>query len=81
VAFAAAHPDVTSVILGPRTPEQLEHLLAGADLLLDDDTLDRIDAIAPPGTDLFRADSAWQPPELTTPALRRRPPAERAVAG
>jgi aryl-alcohol dehydrogenase-like predicted oxidoreductase len=80
VAFAAAHPDVTSVILGPRTPEQLEHLLAGADLLLDDDTLDRIDAIAPPGIDLFRADSAWQPPELTTPALRRRTPAERVVA-
>jgi aryl-alcohol dehydrogenase-like predicted oxidoreductase len=29
IAFAIAHPDVTSAIIGPRTMEQLEDLLAG----------------------------------------------------
>jgi hypothetical protein len=31
--------------------EQVDHLLAGADVTLDDEILDRIDEIAPPGTD------------------------------
>ncbi|WP_245702089.1 hypothetical protein [Streptomyces aurantiacus] len=30
VAFATAHPDVTSAIIGPRTMDQLEDLLRGA---------------------------------------------------
>jgi aryl-alcohol dehydrogenase-like predicted oxidoreductase len=80
IAFVAAHPAVTSVILGPRTMEQLDGLLGGADLLLDDETMDRIDEIVPPGTDLYRADSAWRPRSLTDPALRRRPLPERAAA-
>ncbi len=80
VAFVAAHPAITSVILGPRTMDQLTGLLDGADLVLDDATLDRIDAIVPPGTDLYPADSAWRPPSLTDPALRRRPVHERAAA-
>ncbi|MQS13052.1 aldo/keto reductase [Streptomyces kaniharaensis] len=80
VAFPLAHPAVTSVILGPRTMEQLESALKGADLVLDDATLDRIDAIVAPGTDLYRADGVWQPPALTTPALRRRPTADRSAS-
>ena len=44
-----AHPAVTSVITGPRTMEQLDGLLKGAALTLDDKTLDRIDEIVPPG--------------------------------
>ncbi|WAL70692.1 aldo/keto reductase [Kitasatospora sp. YST-16] len=79
VAFPLAHPAVTSVILGPRTVEQLAGLLKGAALTLDDEALDRIDAIVPPGTDLYRADGAWQPPALT-PAALRRPVADRAAA-
>ncbi|MEU2076800.1 aldo/keto reductase [Streptomyces sp. NPDC013489] len=79
LAFAAAHPAVTSVIIGPRTMEQLEGLLKGAPVVLTDEVLDRIDAIVPPGTDLYRADGAWQPPFLTQPALRRRPLEERAA--
>ncbi|MEV7021569.1 aldo/keto reductase [Kitasatospora sp. NPDC093558] len=79
IAFPLAHPAVTSVIIGPRTMEQLESALKGADLVLDDATLDRIDAIVPPGTDLYRADGVWQPPALTTPALRRRPAADRSA--
>ncbi|MEU2429897.1 aldo/keto reductase [Streptomyces sp. NPDC007861] len=80
VAFAAAHPAVTSVIIGPRTLDQLEGLLKGAPLALDDAVLDRIDEIVPPGTDLYQPDGVWQPPSLTDSALRRRPVADRAAA-
>lgn len=80
VAFSAAHPGVTSVIVGPRTTEQLSATLKGAGRTLDDATLDRIDEIVPPGTDLYRADGVWLPPSLVEPARRRRPVAER-VAG
>ncbi|MFJ3906572.1 aldo/keto reductase [Streptomyces sp. NPDC090025] len=80
IAFAATHPAVTSVILGPRTMDQLDGLLKGASLVLTDEVLDRIDTIVPPGTDLYRADGVWQPRSLTEPALRRRPMGERAAA-
>jgi aryl-alcohol dehydrogenase-like predicted oxidoreductase len=56
-AFARAHPAVTSVLIGPRTPQQLDDLLAGADEVLDEDVLDRIDEIVPPGTELNPADN------------------------
>ncbi|MFF8814053.1 aldo/keto reductase [Streptomyces pactum] len=71
-AFVRSHPAVTSVIIGPRTMEQLDDLLAGADAVLDDDVLDRIDEIVPPGTDLNRADSYYVPPALADASLRRR---------
>ncbi|MFF0201172.1 aldo/keto reductase [Streptomyces sp. NPDC005017] len=77
VAFPLVHPAVTSVILGPRTMDQLKGLLAGAELTLTDEALDRIDAIVPPGTDLYRADGAWQPPSLTDRSQRRRAEADR----
>ncbi|MBB6346934.1 aldo/keto reductase [Nonomuraea muscovyensis] len=80
VAFAAAHPAVTSVIVGPRTMEQLDALLKGASLTLDDATLDRIDAIVPPGTNLYQPDGAWRPQSLSDPSRRRRPLADRAAA-
>ncbi|MFF5974862.1 aldo/keto reductase [Streptomyces sp. NPDC012769] len=80
IAFAAAHPAVTSVILGPRTGEQLEGLLKGASLVLTDEVLDRIDAIVPPGTNLYQPDGVWRPASLTDPALRRRPLGDRAAA-
>ena len=48
-AFVRSHPAVTSVIIGPRTPEQLDDLLAGANVALSDGLLDRIDEIVPPG--------------------------------
>jgi aryl-alcohol dehydrogenase-like predicted oxidoreductase len=81
VAFTAAHPGVTSVILGPRTGQQLEDLLKGADLLLDDAALDRIDEIVPPGVDLYDPTAANSTrPALTDKTLRRRPLDERAAA-
>ena len=78
MAFPAAHPAATSVIIGPRTMTQLEQLLKGASLALDDATLDRIDKIVPPGANLYQPN--WQPPVLADPASRRRPPADRAAA-
>jgi aryl-alcohol dehydrogenase (NADP+) len=72
LAFVRAHPGVTSAIIGPRTPAQLADLLDGADLVLGDDVLDRIDEIVPPGTDLNPQDADYTPPALADKALRRR---------
>ncbi|OLE30611.1 MAG: aldo/keto reductase [Actinobacteria bacterium 13_1_20CM_3_71_11] len=80
VAFTVAHPAVTSAIVGPRTMEQLDSLLQGAALTLDDATLDRIDEIVPPGTNVYQPDGAWRPPVLADPARRRRPVSDRAAA-
>ncbi|MFD8613684.1 aldo/keto reductase [Streptomyces sp. NPDC059631] len=79
VAFPLAHPAVTSVIIGPRTMEQLRATLKGRSVVLDDAALDRIDAIVPPGTDVYPPDGVWAPPALTTPALRRRPAGSRSA--
>jgi len=72
VGFVLAHPAITSVIIGPRTMEHLDGLLAGADTVLSEDVLDRIDEIVPPGIDLNRADSYYLPPALADKTLRRR---------
>ncbi len=79
MAFAIAHPGVTSAIIGPRTMEQLDDLLAGFDVALTDDILDRIDEIVPPGTDIGTLDQAFQSPALQNPGLRRRPLTARAA--
>ncbi|MFZ0903173.1 MAG: aldo/keto reductase [Mycobacterium sp.] len=80
VAFAIAHPAVSSAIIGPRTMDHLEDLLAGADITLTDDILDRIDHIVAPGTDVGTLDMAYRPPALLEPALRRRPRRASAAA-
>jgi aryl-alcohol dehydrogenase-like predicted oxidoreductase len=80
VAFTVAHPAVTSVIIGPRTMEQLNALLDGASLALDDKTLDRIDEIVPPGTSVYDPDEITTLPALADPTLRRRPRTERAAS-
>lgn len=67
------HPAVTSVIVGPRTVEQLTGQLAAPALTLGEDLLDAIDAIVPPGTTLNPADAGHVPPSLSDPARRRRP--------
>jgi aryl-alcohol dehydrogenase-like predicted oxidoreductase len=81
MAFAIAHPGVTSAIIGPRTHEQLDDLLASVEVKLSDEILDRIDEIVQPGTDIGAPDqSAYLPPAITQPALRRRPVQERSAA-
>ncbi|WP_158810357.1 aldo/keto reductase [Beijerinckia sp. L45] len=79
MAFVIAHPGVTSAILGPRTMEQLDDLLAGASVVLEDDVLDRIDTIVPPGVDVGPVAAAYDPLATTQAALRRRPIAARAA--
>jgi hypothetical protein len=58
---------------------QLTDLLAGASVTPDDDILDRIDQIVPPGTTLNPADVGWQPDVLTDTAARRRPLISRSA--
>jgi aryl-alcohol dehydrogenase-like predicted oxidoreductase len=79
IAFVMAHPGVTSAILGPRTMQQLDDLLAGANVVLSDETLDRIDGVVAPGTDSGPMGAAYVPPAVTQASLRRRPVAERAA--
>jgi aryl-alcohol dehydrogenase-like predicted oxidoreductase len=72
-AFPLAHRAVTSVLIGPRTPAQLDDSLAAADVVLSDDVLDRIDEIVRPGTDVNPADNYnAEPPALRDARLRRR---------
>jgi aryl-alcohol dehydrogenase-like predicted oxidoreductase len=80
MAFAIAHPGVTSALIGPRTMEQLDDLLAGAEVLLPDDVLDMIDEIVPPGADIGRLDMAYDPPAIQKATLRRRRAGERTAA-
>ena len=65
------HPGVTSAIVGPRTTEQLTDLLAGQDVVLDDATLDRIDELVAPGTNINPVDAGWTSP-APSPVARRR---------
>jgi aryl-alcohol dehydrogenase-like predicted oxidoreductase len=80
LAFTVAHPAVTSAIIGPRTLDQLEDLLAGAGIELTDEVLDRIDEIAPAGGDIGALDIRYSPTEIKEPTLRRRLPSARAAA-
>jgi aryl-alcohol dehydrogenase (NADP+) len=84
MAFTIAHPGATSALLGVRTLDHLDGLLAGLDVTLADDVLDRIDEIVRqrrrPGRDVGTLDQACQPPALENPSLRRRPLNARAAA-
>jgi aryl-alcohol dehydrogenase (NADP+) len=80
MGFVMAHPGVTSAIIGPRTMQHLDDLLAGAEIVLSDEVLDRIDEIVPPGTDLGQLGGNYDPPAITQASLRRRPATERSAA-
>jgi aryl-alcohol dehydrogenase-like predicted oxidoreductase len=71
VAFALGHPGVTSAIIGPRTPEQLADLLAGADVRLEPPILDAIDELVAPGTLVDENDRGFDPWWLEADARRR----------
>ncbi len=72
IAFVLHHPAVTAPIVGPRTMEQLEGQLGAERLTLSAETLDRIDAIVPPGTNFSAEDAGYTPPAIAEKALRRR---------
>ncbi|MEU8122222.1 aldo/keto reductase [Spirillospora sp. NPDC049024] len=71
LGFVAEHPAITSTIIGPKTMAQLEDLLAAADVRLDAATLDAIDEVVPPGTDMAGIRHMTGNPSLE-PAHRRR---------
>ncbi len=71
-AFVARHPAVSTVLIGPRTMEQLEGSLTADGVELADDVLDRIDAIVPPGTSLAVADTMWSVGTRSLDAANRR---------
>ena len=72
LGFAMEHPAVSSVIIGPRTPEQLEDLLACADLRLDVETLDAIDELIPPGSNVNPFETWMVALSSLAPKRRRR---------
>lgn len=72
LAFPLAHAAVTSVILGPRTLEQFKSMEAGFETVLQSPTLDRIDALVPPGSLIEEADRGYISPWLA-PEVRRYP--------
>ncbi|MFF7333518.1 aldo/keto reductase [Streptomyces sp. NPDC090306] len=80
MAFTLAHPGVTSALAGARTMAHLDDLIAGFDVRLDDDLLDRIDEIVPPGVEVGTLDQEYLPPAILDPDLRRRPAADRSAA-
>ncbi|MFG2085177.1 aldo/keto reductase [Spirillospora sp. NPDC048824] len=71
LGFVTEHPAITSTIIGPKTMEQLDDLLAGADVRLDGGVLDAIDEVVPPGTDMPGIDHMSGNPSLK-PRNRRR---------
>jgi aryl-alcohol dehydrogenase-like predicted oxidoreductase len=73
LAFVIQHPAVTAAIIGPRTADHLESQLGAVDVTLDDDLLDQIDKVVPPGTNFSWADAGYEPPSIADPRDRRRP--------
>jgi aryl-alcohol dehydrogenase-like predicted oxidoreductase len=72
VAFVLAHPAITSVLIGPRRPENLADLLTGAEVELSEDVLDRIDEIVQPGVNVNPRDLYIDPaPAIADESLRR----------
>lgn len=80
MAFAIAHPGVTSAIIGPRTMEHLDNLLAGAEVVLSDEVLNKIDEIIAPGAEAGPLEANYNPPAITQVSLRRRSSANRSAA-
>ena len=81
LAFVVTHPALSAAIIGPRTMEQLDGYLSAAEVVLNDEILDRIDEIVPPGVDVAPLDgAAYVPPAIAELTLRRRPAQDRAAA-
>jgi aryl-alcohol dehydrogenase-like predicted oxidoreductase len=57
LAFVVANPAVTSALIGPRTPDQLQSLLAAADVTLPPDVLSAVDGIVSPGVTVNPVDN------------------------
>ncbi len=71
-AWGARHPAVSSVVIGPRTMQQLDGSLAADGIDLSDDVLDRVDAIVAPGVTIDVADTMWVHGTRALDATQRR---------
>ncbi len=59
ISWCMQQPGITSPIIGPRTPEQLEDNLKAAEIKLGSEDLQQIDQISPPGSmisEFYKAD-------------------------
>lgn len=72
LAFAARHPAVSTVCIGPRTLEHLDDLLKGVEVELADDVLDALDQVVPPGESIRPTYTGFANHDLLDPARRRR---------
>ncbi len=72
LAFALAHPAVSAAIIGPRTKAQFDDLMAGVDVRLPGEVLDRIDELVAPGTDVDPGNFVAVNPDLADAERRRR---------
>jgi aryl-alcohol dehydrogenase-like predicted oxidoreductase len=72
IAWTLQHPGVTSAIIGPKTRAQLDEQLPSSGRTVSSETLDRIDRIVPPGTNVNPADAGWTPPGIADATRRRR---------
>ena len=71
IAFVINHPAVTAAIIGPRTLDQLESQLSGAEATVSTEMLDRIDELVAPGVTVNPDDNSYGETELTPTARRR----------
>ena len=71
MAFSLEHPAVTASIIGPRTREQLDDVMACADARLDTEILDGIDRLVPPGSSVNGINPTSRPWGMSR-RLRRR---------
>jgi aryl-alcohol dehydrogenase-like predicted oxidoreductase len=71
-AFVAQHPAVSTVVIGPRTMDQLDGSLTADGVVLSSDVLDRIDEIVAPGVTLNIRDTMWAVGSDSLTAAQRR---------
>jgi aryl-alcohol dehydrogenase-like predicted oxidoreductase len=72
VGFALTHPDVSSVVIGPRTVSHVDAYAQAAEVVLDDEVLDAIDRVVPPGTHVLERDTGVELLGLSRERLRGR---------
>lgn len=72
VGFALTHPDIASVVVGPRTTSHVDAYAQAADVVLDDGLLDAVDLVVAPGTHVLERDTGSLLPALSRERLRGR---------
>jgi aryl-alcohol dehydrogenase-like predicted oxidoreductase len=72
MSFVLAHPAVTTALIGGSKISYIEQCLAGQDVRLSHDVMDKIDAISAPGGS-YSAPVLRPSPALSDKSLRRRP--------